>query len=263
MIDLATARETFEGSTDLTVGIEEEFALVDPDSLLLVPRFELLRDAAATDAVLSQSIAGELISSEIEIRSGRGADVADARTRQADARRRLFALAREHGVAPGLHRHAPAQRLPRAAHHRHRALSPRRGRAEVRRLAQQHVLGPRPRRRPGRRPGGPGLRPPAPGPAAPAGGERQLAVHRRARLRAALRPHPDLHEVVPPLRHPRRVRHLGRVGRLRRAARAHRLDRRVHAAVVVGAPAPRLRHGRGPDLRRADHRPRRPTRSPR
>ncbi len=101
MIDLATARETFEGSTDLTVGIEEEFALVDPDSLLLVPRFELLRDAAATDAVLSQSIAGELISSEIEIRSGRGADVADARTRQADARRRLFALAREHGVALG------------------------------------------------------------------------------------------------------------------------------------------------------------------
>ena len=101
MIDLATARETFEGSTDLTVGIEEEFALVDPDSLLLVPRFELLRDAAATDAVLSQSIAGELISSEIEIRSGRGADVADARTRQADARRRLFALAREHGVTLG------------------------------------------------------------------------------------------------------------------------------------------------------------------
>jgi carboxylate-amine ligase len=101
VIDLATARETFEGSTDLTVGIEEEFALVDPDSLLLVPRFELLRDAAATDAVLSQSIAGELISSEIEIRSGRGADVADARTRQADARRRLFALASEHGVALG------------------------------------------------------------------------------------------------------------------------------------------------------------------
>ena len=34
MIDLATARETFEDSADLTVGIEEEFALVDPESLL-------------------------------------------------------------------------------------------------------------------------------------------------------------------------------------------------------------------------------------
>ena len=101
MIDLATARETFEGSADFTVGIEEEFALVDPATHLLVPRFELLRDAAAADPVLSQSIAGELISSEIEIRSGRGADAADARTRQGDARRRLFVLARERGVALG------------------------------------------------------------------------------------------------------------------------------------------------------------------
>src|SRR5919107_972258 len=101
MIDLATARETFEGSADFTVGIEEEFALVDPETQLLIPRFELLRDAAAGDPVLAESIAGELISSEVEIRSGAGADVEDARTRQAEARPRLFALAREHGVALG------------------------------------------------------------------------------------------------------------------------------------------------------------------
>ena len=101
MIDLLAARETFEASSDFTVGIEEEFALVDPDTLLLVPRFEELRDAAAADPVLSTAIAGELISSEIEIRSGAGADVDDARTRQAEARRRLFALARDHGVTLG------------------------------------------------------------------------------------------------------------------------------------------------------------------
>jgi len=101
MIDLATARETFERSADFTVGIEEEFALVDPDTLELVPRFELLRDAGASDPVLATSIAGELISSEIEIRSGRGSDAEDARSRQADARRRLFTLARDHGVALG------------------------------------------------------------------------------------------------------------------------------------------------------------------
>jgi len=101
MIDVAAAHETFEGSDDFTVGIEEEFALVDPETLLLVPRFELLRDAAAGDPVLSESIAGELISSEIEIRSGAGSDVEDARARQADVRRRLFTLAREHGVALG------------------------------------------------------------------------------------------------------------------------------------------------------------------
>jgi carboxylate-amine ligase len=100
MIDLATARETFEASADFTVGIEEEFALIDPETLALVPRFELLRDqAAAADPVLTESISGELISSEIEIRSGAGRDAADARSRQADRRRRLFSLAALHGVA--------------------------------------------------------------------------------------------------------------------------------------------------------------------
>jgi glutamate---cysteine ligase / carboxylate-amine ligase len=101
MIDLAAARETFEASTDLTVGIEEEFALIDPETLQLIPRFEVLRDAAAADGVLAESIAGELISSEIEIRSGRGTDVEDARIRQSDRRRRLFSLAAAHGVALG------------------------------------------------------------------------------------------------------------------------------------------------------------------
>ena len=101
MIDLATARETFEGSTDYTVGIEEEFALIDPGTLELIPRFELLRDEAQSDPVLAESIAGELISSEIEIRSGRGVDAEDSRIRQADRRRRLFTLAAAHGVALG------------------------------------------------------------------------------------------------------------------------------------------------------------------
>lgn len=101
MIDLAAARETFESATDFTVGLEEEFALVDPASLLLVPAFESLRDAAQADDVLATAVAGELISSEIEIRSGAGRDHADASDRQREARRRLFALALDHGVALG------------------------------------------------------------------------------------------------------------------------------------------------------------------
>src|SRR4051794_30401106 len=101
MIDLATARETFESSVDGTVGIEEEFALIHPGTHELVPRFEDLRVAAQTDPVLAESISGELISSEIEIRSGRGLDVEDARARQADRRRRLFTLAAAHGIALG------------------------------------------------------------------------------------------------------------------------------------------------------------------
>lgn len=97
-----TIEAAFSESTDFTVGIEEEFALLDPAALDMVPRFDELRlAAAARDPVLSESIAGELISSEIEIRSGRGADFADAIARQRDRRRRLFAQADAHGIALG------------------------------------------------------------------------------------------------------------------------------------------------------------------
>jgi carboxylate-amine ligase len=101
-IDLVSARATFEASTDFTVGLEEEFALLDPATLDMVPRFEELRDAAAQeDPVLHAQITGELISSELEIVSGRGDDVHDAIARQRDLRRRLFMLAGSRGIALG------------------------------------------------------------------------------------------------------------------------------------------------------------------
>src|SRR3954454_1252441 len=101
-LDTQSAAEAFAASTDWTVGLEEEVAILDPDTLDLVPRFEELRDAAAaTDPVLAESISGELISSEIEIRSGRGEDLADALARQRDVRRRLFDLAAARGVLLG------------------------------------------------------------------------------------------------------------------------------------------------------------------
>lgn len=100
-LDLDLAAETFARATDLTVGLEEEFAILDSDSLDLVPGFERMREAAAADDVLSESVCGELISSEIEIVSGVGADVHDAFARQRERRRRLFALARTQGLALG------------------------------------------------------------------------------------------------------------------------------------------------------------------
>jgi carboxylate-amine ligase len=100
-LDLDRAAEAFAGSTDWTVGLEEEFAVLDGDTLDLVPRFEELRDAAASDPLLGPAIAGELISSEIEIRSGRGEDFHDALARQRELRRRLFDLAGGRGVALG------------------------------------------------------------------------------------------------------------------------------------------------------------------
>jgi glutamate---cysteine ligase / carboxylate-amine ligase len=100
-LDLESARGAFESSTDYTVGLEEEFAVLDAGSLDMVPRFEELRDAASADPVLGPHVAGELISSEIEIISGRGADLAAATAAQREHRRRLFALAARHGVALG------------------------------------------------------------------------------------------------------------------------------------------------------------------
>ncbi|HKP17738.1 MAG TPA: glutamate-cysteine ligase family protein, partial [Gaiellaceae bacterium] len=101
-IDADRAAEAFADATDFTVGIEEEFAVLDARTLDLVPRFEELRDAAAaSDPLLSESIAGELISSEIEIRSGRGEDLVDALARQRELRQRLFALAGRRGIALG------------------------------------------------------------------------------------------------------------------------------------------------------------------
>jgi carboxylate-amine ligase len=98
-LDLDRAAETFATATDLTVGVEEEFALLDPRTLDLAPRFEQLRAAAQGDPVLCESIAGELISSEIEVISGVGADLQDALARQRERRRLLFALAEREGVA--------------------------------------------------------------------------------------------------------------------------------------------------------------------
>jgi glutamate---cysteine ligase / carboxylate-amine ligase len=100
-LDLSHARERFDSSDDFTVGLEEEFQLLDPSTLQLVGRFEDLNAAAQSDDVLADSVAGELISSEIEIRSGRSSDFADAVVRQRDRRRRLFALAAQVGVRLG------------------------------------------------------------------------------------------------------------------------------------------------------------------
>ncbi len=101
-IDLEQARAAFAQATDGTVGIEEEFAILSPESLDLVPLFEQLNEAAAQrDPALASSISSELILSEIEIRSGVGADVGDALSRQRQMRAALFTLASDQGVQLG------------------------------------------------------------------------------------------------------------------------------------------------------------------
>jgi glutamate---cysteine ligase / carboxylate-amine ligase len=91
-MDLDLARERFESSTDFTVGLEEEFAILDPATLELEHRFEEVYAACRRDETLAGSAAGELIASEIEIRSGRSESFAAAIEAQRERRLRLFEL---------------------------------------------------------------------------------------------------------------------------------------------------------------------------
>ncbi|MEA2442309.1 MAG: glutamate---cysteine ligase / carboxylate-amine ligase [Thermoleophilaceae bacterium] len=123
MLDMARAREAFEGSEDFTVGIEEEFQILDPDTLALSQRFEELYEAGRADDVLHERVAGELISSEIEIRSAKGDDFAGALVSQREARGRLFALASDLGIrlgSTGTHPFSPwqEQRIIDTEHYR-------------------------------------------------------------------------------------------------------------------------------------------------
>jgi carboxylate-amine ligase len=123
MLDMQRAREVFEASTDFTVGIEEELGIIDPESRSLVQRYEELSEAAQADDVLAHSVAGELISSEIEIRSDKGETFADALASQREARARLFRLAADHGallMATGTHPWSPwwEQRIIDTDHYR-------------------------------------------------------------------------------------------------------------------------------------------------
>jgi glutamate---cysteine ligase / carboxylate-amine ligase len=97
-LDLERVRDLFESSTDFTVGLEEEFALLDPVTLDLTHRFEELNAACLADELLADSVAGELIDTEIEIRSGKGASFGQAVEFQRERRARLFRIAEGMGI---------------------------------------------------------------------------------------------------------------------------------------------------------------------
>jgi carboxylate-amine ligase len=123
MLDMKRAREVFEASTDFTVGVEEEFGIVDPETRGLAQRFAELEQAAQADDVLRRSVAGELISSEIEIRSEKGNTFAEAIASQREARARLFRLAAENDAllsSTGTHPWSPwwEQRIIDTEHYR-------------------------------------------------------------------------------------------------------------------------------------------------
>ena len=228
-------------STDFTIGLEEEFAIVDPETLELEHRFEELYAACQPD--------------DLPRRVGR---------RRADRHRDRDPLGprrdlRRGGRAPARAPRAGSSPSPSGGGSRWRRWARIPGRAtstsgsstpsttagshdELGWVAQRnntwslHVhVGVA-----GRRPGDRRLRPPARAAAAAAGALGELAVPRRARHRPALGAHRDLHPHLPALRRPRAVRRLERIRGLRRACSTRiGLDRRVDPALVERAPAPR------------------------
>jgi carboxylate-amine ligase len=108
---LEQARAHFASATDFTIGIEEEFQILDPDTLSLTQRYPELR-ALADASPLAGNVAGELIKSEFEIKTGRCETFAEAAAQIRERRRLLFGLADELGVglgANGTHPFSPWQ----------------------------------------------------------------------------------------------------------------------------------------------------------
>ena len=119
---IAFAREQFESATDLTVAVEEEFAVLDPETLDLTNRFEELQ-AGAQGTPLEEHLVGELIASEVEIRTGRCDSFDEAAARLGERRAQLFELADSVGVglaATGTHPWSPwqEQRIIDTPHYR-------------------------------------------------------------------------------------------------------------------------------------------------
>src|ERR687885_2180488 len=95
---IAFAREAFDTGEDLTVAVEEEFAILDPDTHALTNRFEELQ-AAAQGTPLEDHLVGELIASEVEIRTGRCDSFAEAAAKLGERRAQIDELAGGLGIA--------------------------------------------------------------------------------------------------------------------------------------------------------------------
>jgi carboxylate-amine ligase len=119
---LRLGRELFESATDFTVAVEEEFAILDPESLALTDGFEELK-AAAQGTELDPHLVGELIASEVEVRTGRCETFADVAALIPKRRTQLRELADGLGFtlgATGAHPWSPwqEQRIIDTPHYR-------------------------------------------------------------------------------------------------------------------------------------------------
>jgi glutamate---cysteine ligase / carboxylate-amine ligase len=116
------AREGFDAGQDFTVAVEEEFAILDPRTHDLVNRFEDLFEAAGGTELEGQLV-GELIASEVEIRTSRCESFAEAAATMSERRRQLLELVGRFDLAlcgTGTHPWSPwqEQRIIDTPHYR-------------------------------------------------------------------------------------------------------------------------------------------------
>src|SRR5881397_4361693 len=119
---IRSAREAYENGTDFTLAVEEEFAVLDLETLSLANRFEELQ-AAAQGTPLEEHLVGELIASEVEVRTGRCENFAEAAAKVGERRAQLDELAGGLGIAlaaVGTHPWSPwqEQRIIDTPHYR-------------------------------------------------------------------------------------------------------------------------------------------------
>ena len=98
--EIRLARDGFDEGRDFTVAVEEEFALLDPETLELTNRFEELQEAAR-GTEFEDHLVGELIASEAEMRTGRCETFAEAAARMGERRDQLAGLADGLGILLG------------------------------------------------------------------------------------------------------------------------------------------------------------------
>jgi glutamate---cysteine ligase / carboxylate-amine ligase len=95
---ISASKASYDEGTDFTLAVEEEFAVLDPGTHELVDRFEELQ-AAAKGTVLEDHLVGELIASEVEVRTGRCETWAEASAAIGERRSQLVELADGLGIA--------------------------------------------------------------------------------------------------------------------------------------------------------------------
>jgi carboxylate-amine ligase len=103
---LEHARVQFEQAEDFTIAVEEEFAILEPATLEMTPGFERFDVAARDHPTLREMVAGELIRSEVEVRTGKCDSFAEAAAAMAQRRADLLDVADDLGYrlcAAGTH----------------------------------------------------------------------------------------------------------------------------------------------------------------